>query len=111
MIARVPGESLKGHLDMLLLSVLKESPAHGYLVIERVGEISEGAFELGEGTVYPALRRLEKAGLLRSAWTRAEGRQRRIYRITAKGERALAKQKGEWEAFSAGVRRILEAPG
>jgi PadR family transcriptional regulator, regulatory protein PadR len=105
------GEPLKGHLDMLLLSVLKDAPAHGYAVIERVAEISEGAFELGEGTVYPALRRLEGAKLLRSHWVEVQGRDRRIYQVTAKGEKALAKQRGEWDRFSTGVRRILEAPG
>ena len=89
----MPGESLKGHLDMLLLSVLRGAPAHGYAVVERLAEVSEGAFDLGEGTVYPALRRLEKAGLLRSSWKPANGRDRRVYEVTAKGEKALAKQR------------------
>ncbi len=105
----MPGENLKGHLDMLLLSTLRESPAHGYAVVERLAVVSEGAFALGEGTVYPALRRLEKAGLLSSSWTRVKGRERRIYTLTAKGEKALVGHRREWERFSLGVRRTLEA--
>ena len=104
-------QNLKGHLDMLLLSVLHDAPAHGYAVVERMAEISHGTFALGEGTIYPALRRLEKNGLLRSSWTTAKGRRRRIYQVTKKGEHALAQQRGEWERFALGVRRILEAPG
>ena len=102
----MPGEIRKGHLDMLLLSTLLGAPAHGYAVVERLAEASEGAFELGEGTVYPALRRLEKAGLLRSSWTTVSGRDRRVYELTAKGEKA-AKQRKDWELFSRGVRRTL----
>jgi len=106
---RMFSQNLKGHLDMMLLSVLRGAPAHGYAVVERLAEASEGAFELGEGTVYPALRRMEKAGLLHSSWTRVSGRDRRVYEVTAKGEKALAKQRGEWDAFSRAVRRTLEA--
>jgi PadR family transcriptional regulator PadR len=107
----MPGEPLKGHLDMLLLSVLEGAPAHGYAVVERLAEVSEGAFRLGEGTVYPALRRLEKAGLLRSSWTRFGGRERRVYEVTAKGQKALAGQRKEWDRFAGAVRRTLEASG
>lgn len=107
----MPGEVLKGHLDMLLLSVVREGPAHGYLVVQRLAERSEGAFELGEGTVYPALRRLEKQGLLKSSWTTYNGRERRIYRLTTKGEKALAKQRSEWETFARGVGGVLGTAG
>jgi PadR family transcriptional regulator, regulatory protein PadR len=106
-VISMPGEILKGHLDMLLLSTLRSEPAHGYAVVERLGEMSEGAFALGEGTVYPALRRLEKAGMLRSSWVTVKGRDRRIYEVTAKGEKALAAKRRDWELFSQGVRRTL----
>jgi PadR family transcriptional regulator, regulatory protein PadR len=105
------GEILKGHVDMLLLSVIRDGPAHGYLVVSRLAERSEGAFQLGEGTVYPALRRLEKQGLLRSSWTVHSGRKRRVYRLTPKGEKALSAQRVEWERFSRGVGGVLRAPG
>jgi DNA-binding PadR family transcriptional regulator len=60
---------LRGQIDLLLLSVLASGPAHGYRVIERLREQSEGAFDLTEGTVYPALHRLERTGLLESHWS------------------------------------------
>ena len=74
-------ERLKGHLDMLLLSVLARGPGHGYEVISRLRESSEGAFELPEGTVYPALHRLDGAGLLASTWEVVNGRRRRVYGV------------------------------
>jgi DNA-binding PadR family transcriptional regulator len=61
-------EALKGHLDGLLLAVVAEEPAHGYAIVERLRDRSGGAFDLPEGTVYPALHRLEQAGLLKSSW-------------------------------------------
>ena len=75
-------ERLKGHLDLLLLSVLSRGPGHGYEVITRLRDRSGGTFELPEGTVYPALHRLEEGGLLASAWDVVSGRRRRIYRLT-----------------------------
>ena len=84
-------EALKGHLDLLLMSVLDDAPAHGYLVIDRLRERSEGAFDLPEGTVYPALHRLERSGLLESRWDETAARRRRIYALTGRGQAALAK--------------------
>src|SRR5262249_29949168 len=98
-------ERLKGHLDMLLLSVLSRGPGHGYEVITRLRERSDGAFELPEGTVYPALHRLEEAGLLASAWDVVSGRRRRIYRLTTAGATALAEQAEQWRGLGgAGAR-------
>jgi PadR family transcriptional regulator PadR len=98
-------ETLKGHLDLLLLSVLEGVPAHGYLVIDRLREASDGAFDLAEGTVYPALHRLERAGLLESRWD-GEGRRRRIYELTARGHAALVTSRSEWRGFAAAVSRV-----
>ena len=94
------GEALKGHLDLLLLSVLAEGPAHGYAVIESLRCRSDGAFDLPEGTVYPALHRLEKDGLLSSDWSDEAPRRRRVYRITLKGEQTLENRRQEWRRFS-----------
>jgi PadR family transcriptional regulator len=102
-------EKLKGHLDLLLLAVLSRGPGHGYEVITRLRERSEGAFELPEGTVYPALHRLEAAGLLSSGWQEAGGRRRRIYRLTPRGEAALAEQTEQWHLFSGSMGRVLGA--
>ncbi len=100
-------EKLKGHLDLLLLSVLNGKPGHGYEVITRLRERSEGSFELPEGTVYPALHRLERAGLLSSGWHVVSGRRRRIYRLTPAGELALADQARQWREFSGSMARVL----
>jgi DNA-binding PadR family transcriptional regulator len=100
-------ERLKGHLDLLLLSVLAAGPAHGYAIIAALRARSEGTFDLPEGTVYPALHRLADAGLLASDWSDADGRRRRVYALTAKGEAALAAERGEWKRFADGIQAVL----
>jgi DNA-binding PadR family transcriptional regulator len=100
-------ERLKGHLDLLLLSVLAAGPAHGYAIIAALRARSEGTFDLPEGTVYPALHRLADAGLLASDWSDADGRKRRVYALTAKGETALAAERGEWKRFANGIQAVL----
>ena len=100
------GEVLKGHLEMLLLSIIDGGARHGYAIIEALRERSGGAFELPEGTIYPALHRLEERALVRSAWTGA-GRRRRVYELTREGRAALARQRQDWAAFSAAVRSVL----
>jgi PadR family transcriptional regulator, regulatory protein PadR len=100
-------EKLKGHLDLLLLSVLSRGPGHGYEVITRLRDRSDGAFELPEGTVYPALHRLEEAGLLASDWEVVSGRRRRIYRLTQAGAAALAAESRQWREFSGSMTRVL----
>ena len=100
-------ESLKGHLDALLLAVLARGPLHGYAVIEELGRRSDGALALPEGTVYPALHRLEAAGLLTSTWSTAEGRRRRVYDLTRRGRRELGTRRGEWRAFVGAVEAVM----
>jgi PadR family transcriptional regulator, regulatory protein PadR len=100
-------ETLKGHLDSLLLAVVAREPAHGYAILERLRERSDGAFDLPEGTIYPALHRLEEAGLLKSSWAPGATRRRRVYEVTAKGRRALGSARGEWRAFSSAVEAVL----
>ena len=100
---------LKGHLDLVLLSCLREGPAHGYLVIKRLRERSVGEFDLLEGTLYPALHRLEKSGLVTSRWSSDGGRRRRTYELTAKGERALGERAAEWRKFTQTVDTVLDA--
>jgi transcriptional regulator len=97
------GEALKGHLDLLLLAILAEKPAHGYAVIEALRQRSSGLFDLPEGTIYPALHRLESQGLLRSQWQDDSPRRRRIYELTPKGRQALERRQDEWRAFSKAV--------
>ena len=102
-------EVLKGHLDFLLLATLSAEPAHGYRIVERLRERSNGALSLSEGTVYPALYRLERARLVSSRWSSSSGRRRRVYSLTRKGRRALADGRREWRAFSAMVERVASA--
>jgi PadR family transcriptional regulator PadR len=98
---------LKGHVDLLLLSTLRAGPLHGYGVVEKLRGLSEGAFDLAEGTVYPALYRLEAGGLLSSSWTKAAGRRRRVYKLTKRGRSELAKEKGEWKVFAHAMEAVV----
>jgi PadR family transcriptional regulator, regulatory protein PadR len=100
-------ERLKGNLDLLLLSVLSAGPAHGYSIISALRTRSGGTFDLPEGTVYPGLHRMEQAGLLSSTWATAEGRRRRVYSLTDKGETALAAEATEWRRFAGGIQAVL----
>jgi PadR family transcriptional regulator PadR len=99
-------ERLKGNLDLLLLSVLTAGPGHGYAIISALRERSGGAFDLPQGTVYPALHRLEDAGLLASTWADVSGRRRRIYGLTEQGAAALAAEQSEWRRFVIGVQAV-----
>ena len=101
------GEPLKGHLDPLILAAVQSAPLHGYAVIEQLRMRSRGVFDLAEGTVYPALHRLEGAKLLASRWTSGEGRRRRVYRLTRSGRAALKTQTKQWSAFSHAVSLVL----
>ena len=101
------GQALKGHLDLLLLAVLSEGANHGYAVIEGLRVRSGEVFDLPEGTVYPALHRLEKSGHLSSEWSVAQGRRRRIYELTRRGRAALGDQRQTWAEFSQAVGRVV----
>jgi PadR family transcriptional regulator len=97
----------RGHLDLMILSVLKGGPLHGYAVINSLRERSNGVFDLAEGSVYPILHRLEHSGLIGSEWERADGRKRRLYTITRAGRSALADRTAEWRLWSGGINMIL----
>ena len=99
-------EALKGHLDALILAVVAAGPIHGYAIIEELKLRSGGALALPEGTVYPALHRLEGAGMLSSSWSNG-ARRRRIYRLTRRGRRELGARRGEWRQFAQAVEAVL----
>ena len=101
-------EELKGHLDALLLAALEGGPRHGYAVIEALRTDSGGRLDLPTGTIYPALRRLEQAGLIAGSWSVVAGRRRRYYRLTAAGQRALAGRRAAWREFAATISAVLE---
>lgn len=101
-------EMLKGHLDALVLAALESGPTHGYAIIETIRIRSRNTFDLPEGTVYPALHRLEKAGLLKSDWVVPEGgRKRRVYELTKKGKDGLAERRAAWTRFASAVEESL----
>ena len=102
------GQALKGHLDLLLLAVLADGAKHGYAVIEELKERSDDALELPEGTVYPALHRLQNGGYLTSEWSEVHGRRRRTYRLTDQGKGALGEQRRSWDEFSDAVGAVLK---
>lgn len=102
------GETLKGHLDILLLATVQGRPLHGYAIVEALRQQSGGAFDLPEGTIYPALHRLERAGLLRSEWSTDAPRRRRVYTLTREGDAVLARRTEEWKRFASGVNAVLE---
>ncbi len=100
-------ETLKGHLDLLLLAAVQANSAHGYAIAERLRTLSDGAFDLREGTLYPALHRLERAELLASRWSEVQGRRRRVYQLTPKGRKALTERHGEWRDFARAVQAVV----
>jgi PadR family transcriptional regulator, regulatory protein PadR len=100
-------EALKGHLDGLILATLKGGPAHGYAIAQVLRTRSDGAFDLPEGTLYPALHRLERAGFVSSEWSTQAGRRRRTYQLTRSGEKALEERRHEWRALSTAIEAVL----
>jgi PadR family transcriptional regulator len=98
---------LRGHLDGLLLAVLADAPGHGYELGQRLTQRSGGALGVPEGSLYPALHRLERGGLVTSSWSAGDGRRRRVYRLTRAGRRAVTRSRAEWRAFSVAVERVL----
>ena len=107
---RPEAQSLKGHLDSLLLATLVDGPRHGYAIKEALRVGSGGRFDLPTGTVYPALHRLEAAGLIDGSWSRVDGRRRRSYALTAAGHQRLAADRASWRDFAAAVTTVLEGP-
>ena len=101
-------ETLKGHLDLLLLAVVSAGAGHGYHIASRLAEASGGALDLPEGTLYPALHRLESKKLLESSWAEVGGRRRRVYNLTPAGKEARANGRLEWGSFALAVESVLD---
>ncbi|GAA4612814.1 helix-turn-helix transcriptional regulator [Saccharopolyspora hordei] len=102
-------DALRGHLDALLLATLDGRALHGYAIIEALQERSGGALDLPTGTVYPALRRLERAGYVQSTWSTVGGRQRRTYRLTQAGAQTLQAERRAWREFTTAIEGVLDA--
>lgn len=96
-------------IDALILSMLAQKPMYGYQLIKETGEKSGGVFKFREGTLYPALHRLERRKLIQGKWQLlAKGQQRKYYYITEKGLKALGQRKAEWLKFSGALNAFLE---
>jgi PadR family transcriptional regulator PadR len=100
--------NFKGTLPTLILEALVREPSHGYLIAQRIKQRSQGVLDFKEGTLYPALHKLENEGLVESYDGIEKGRPRRYYRITESGRRTLTKDRAEWRKLSQAVTVILE---
>jgi PadR family transcriptional regulator, regulatory protein PadR len=102
------GDALRGSLDLLVLKTLSLQPTHGWGISQRIRQMSRGVLEVNQGSLYPALQRLEKDGLITSDWgTTDNNRKARYYRITAAGRRALGDEQESWKRFAAGLDAVL----
>jgi transcriptional regulator len=101
-------DALRGSLDLLVLKTLSLEPMHGWGISQRVQQISKGVLEVNQGSLYPALQRLEKNGLITSDWgTTDNNRRARYYRLTAAGRRELGVEVESWRRFAAGLEAVL----
>ncbi len=102
-------DSLQGSLDLLVLKILSRRPKlHGYALMTAIAEISDEVLRVEEGSLYPALHRMEEAGWIRAEWiTKENGRRARIYELTASGKKQLNAQEARWQSVTAAVNRVL----
>jgi PadR family transcriptional regulator PadR len=111
----IDGDQLRGHLETLILATLENGPAHGREILVRLGERGCGLLKLKEGSLYPALYRLEAGRQVKASWEKdsrgRRGARRRIYRITPKGGRTLRRSRNKWDSFVSVIGQILAAPG
>jgi PadR family transcriptional regulator, regulatory protein PadR len=105
------GQLLKGATPLLVLSVLREGEFYGYQIAKRIRELTSNVLAPSEGSLYPALHRLEAMGALQATWRDSDqGPKRRYYRITPAGTRMLAQHQEEWDAFAGGIRVVTGRP-
>ena len=108
MAPRQQTDALRGSLDLLVLKTLSIAPLHGWGISQHVQQISDGVLEVNQGSLYPALQRLEKDGLITSEWgTTDNNRRARYYRLTTRGRRALGEELESWRRFAAGLDAVL----
>ena len=99
--------ALRNSVDLLLMGVLRHGPAHGYAIIAALRERSDGEFDLAEGTIYPALHRLERGGLIESSLESVQGRRRRTYALTVRGRKEFAVQRRAWQNHVSSVQAVI----
>jgi PadR family transcriptional regulator PadR len=102
-------DHLQGFLDLLILKTLHNGPNHGFGITLHVQTVSEGLLRMEEGSLYPALHRLERSGLIKGEWRKTENARRaRFYNLTAEGRRRLAKAERSWSDVARGIQKVLE---
>ena len=101
-------DALQGTLDLLVLTTLRAAPAHGYAIASHIQRVSDDFLRVEEGSLYPALHRMEQAGWIRAAWAVGESSRRvRIYRLTRVGLKRLEDEETKWERLTKGVAKVL----
>ena len=109
-MVREKRDTFQGTLDMLVLKALQLEPMHGWGITERIEQLSEQVFQLGQGTLYPALYRLERQGLIKSEWKlTTNNRRARYYALTKEGRRYFADELAQWRRLSRAINLILDA--
>jgi transcriptional regulator len=105
-----PLDLLQGTLDLLVLKTLSWGPAHGYSVARWIQELTDDVLDVGEGSLYPALHRLEERGLVESEWRRSENnRKAKFYRLTTAGRAQLRAESATWSRFAGAIAKVLQA--
>jgi len=103
-----PLDLLQGTLDLLILRTLQKEPQHGWAIAERIEEVSEHVLEVNQGSLYPALHRLEHEGWIKAEWSVSElGRRARFYRLTPSGRKQLEHESQQWDRMTAAIGRVL----
>ena len=109
-MSQAPSDVLRGTLDLLVLRTLSLEPMHGWGISQRIEQISRGALDVNQGSLYPALQRLEQKGWIESEWRTTEnGRRAKYYRLTGSGRRALGQETESWRRYVAAVELILRS--
>jgi PadR family transcriptional regulator, regulatory protein PadR len=107
----VESDVLQGTLDLLVLKALSIAPMHGWGISQRIQQLSRDALNVGQGSLYPALYRLEKKGLVRSGWRTTENnREAKYYQLSAAGRRALGEELDSWRRFVSAVELVIDTP-
>ena len=103
-------DTLQGSLDLLALKILsRRGPLHGYAIMAAIKQISGDVLRVEEGSLYPALHRIEEAGFIKASWiTKDNGRRARVYELTARGRKQLAGEEARWTAVASAVQRVLK---
>jgi transcriptional regulator len=100
-------DRIRGHLEALILATLAAGPAHGYAIARQLSDATDQALTIPEGSLYPALHRLEDAGLVTSSWDENAARRRRLYSITPSGKEALVDERARWQIFRSSIDAVM----